>query len=254
MRRNHMSVVAIMLLVILGHAPAGLTQEQPSSLVGIGVKLAQARHGALIEAVLPGGPAEKAGLLADEVIIAVDGISITSVQQAVEKIVGPEGSTVALHVVDAEGRIRPVQIIRGPIQLGARGTEDFAGLFVSQQDPQIQIVITHLEMNRFYLGCEAEHWKGFGLLYLNSHSNTYHMKGIFQIGVNQDVPEQLQEVVGYFRIDCISSGMLQLKRAWNLAGEPGDATNSVMFIRSKADQDDQSSAEQRQEQVEPNAP
>ncbi len=237
MKRNQKSVAAILLLVILVHTPAGLTQEQPSSLVGIGVKLAQARNGALIEAVLPGGPAEKAGLLAGEVIIAVDGVSLTSVQQAVEKIVGLEGSTVALHVADAEGRIRTLQIIRGQIQLGARGTEDFAGLFVSQQNPQMQIVITHLEMNRFYLECEAEHWKGFGLLYLNSNSNTYHLKGIYQIAVNQDVPEQMQEVVGYFRIDCIASGMLQLKRAWNLAGEPGDQTTVDVLIRDNTPQE-----------------
>jgi carboxyl-terminal processing protease len=86
---------------------------------GIGANVDQDPTTGEITIVTPfrGSPAEKAGILPGDVILAVDGESTEgwTVQQAVEKIRGPEGSTVNVTVRHSDRKEEEVEITRGTI-------------------------------------------------------------------------------------------------------------------------------------------
>jgi len=81
---------------------------------GIGVQITRAPQGLLILQVAPGGPAERAGLKADEVIVAVDDKPVSNYddEAATGLIRGKAGSTVRLTIAAANGSGRTVQIRR----------------------------------------------------------------------------------------------------------------------------------------------
>ena len=89
---------------------------------GIGATVAQAPDGkgVIIQAPMPGQPAEKAGIKAGDRILAVDGVDATgwSVSEAVLIIRGEEGVPVVLTVLHV-GDTEPVdiEIIRGRVKL-----------------------------------------------------------------------------------------------------------------------------------------
>jgi hypothetical protein len=87
-------------------------------LVGIGVKLSgQKGDVILVEAVIPGGGAEAAGIVAGDQIFAVDGIEVTKLglDGAVAKIRGVEGTTLAL-TLRREGKLVPFVATRRKIR------------------------------------------------------------------------------------------------------------------------------------------
>ncbi|MFI5260979.1 MAG: S41 family peptidase [Candidatus Limnocylindrales bacterium] len=91
--------------------PADLKSEQDElsgTIVGIGVYLAEpsGSGGALIiQSVIPGSPAEAAGLRARDQIIAVDGTNVENMDVAAvaTMIRGPAGTKVTLTVIHADG-------------------------------------------------------------------------------------------------------------------------------------------------------
>jgi carboxyl-terminal processing protease len=79
---------------------------------GIGAFVTQTEDGHLmIQSPMPGQPAEKAGLLAGDIVIAVDGEDITDLEinEAVLRIRGPRGTVVTLSIV-REGEPAPLDI------------------------------------------------------------------------------------------------------------------------------------------------
>ncbi|HEU4588109.1 MAG TPA: S41 family peptidase [Gemmatimonadales bacterium] len=68
---------------------------------GIGARLGQRRDTAFVTSVLPGSPAQRAGLAAFDRIVALDGRSVVGmpVDKVVEQIRGPVGSKLAMGVV-----------------------------------------------------------------------------------------------------------------------------------------------------------
>ena len=72
----------------------------------------------VIVAPLEGSPAQKAGLLAGDLVLAVDGVSLDglTVDGARERIRGPKGSVVTLTVQRATGDPFPLEITRDVIQ------------------------------------------------------------------------------------------------------------------------------------------
>lgn len=78
----------------------GFTDELNGDLVGIGIEINAGEQYPLVVRVLPGTPAEKGGLKAGDLIIAVDGESTADqgLSAVVTKIRGPLGSQVALTV------------------------------------------------------------------------------------------------------------------------------------------------------------
>lgn len=83
---------------------------------GIGVQLKPDAAGAKVDLVMPGGPSEKAGLQDDDVITAVNGVSIAgkSLESIIPSIRGPIGSAVVLTVTRG-GQSLQLSVTRGPV-------------------------------------------------------------------------------------------------------------------------------------------
>ena len=85
---------------------------------GIGAFVSIAEDGRIILSPMPNSPAERAGLEAGDLMVAVDGESVEekSVQEVVDKVRGPAGTKVTL-LVDRPGEEEPLElpVVRGDI-------------------------------------------------------------------------------------------------------------------------------------------
>ncbi|MBN1868412.1 redoxin domain-containing protein [Candidatus Sumerlaeota bacterium] len=92
----------------------------PGSLTGVGVFLGDAENGVLLRNVIPGSPAEAAGLRAGDVIVSIDGISAArmAVADAANLLRGESGTSVRVGVAaDSGGEPREVTLIRAAIRI-----------------------------------------------------------------------------------------------------------------------------------------
>jgi len=99
---------------------ADLRQEQESEFFGIGVTINQRRGRVYVISVIPGTPADRAGLRYGDAILAVDGRSTEgwSTQEVARRVRGERGTTVELTIERAgEATPRVVRITRAPIPL-----------------------------------------------------------------------------------------------------------------------------------------
>jgi carboxyl-terminal processing protease len=111
----------------LDHFSAFLTADQlrdiysqiEGSFVGLGVELKADDGALLIVHVIPGSPAEKAGILPDDRIIAVDGQSTKqlSTDEAASLLTGPEGSLVRVTVITPGEASRVLPIRRASVDV-----------------------------------------------------------------------------------------------------------------------------------------
>lgn len=87
------------------YIPAGeyadYVAQKKNAYVGIGVTISKKEHGYLIEKVAEGGPAEEAGLLAGDIIIAVDGTNVAGmdVSEGKRLVQGKADTTVQITVL-----------------------------------------------------------------------------------------------------------------------------------------------------------
>jgi len=86
-------------------------------LEGIGVEVQWKNNNVVIVAPIAGSPAQKAGLVSGDIILKVNGQSITSVSDAVSRILGPAGTSVTLTIQSVSGATRDVTIVRATINL-----------------------------------------------------------------------------------------------------------------------------------------
>lgn len=92
--------------------------EGSEEQVGIGVAVSYTDAGIEINTVLPGGAAEAGGLVAGDVIIAIDGESCVPAKESdVTRIAGEEGTQVAITVRRADGSTRTFQLTRSAFTL-----------------------------------------------------------------------------------------------------------------------------------------
>ena len=86
---------------------AAYVEQKKNAYVGIGVTITAVEEGYAIQKVVEGGPAEEAGLLAGDVIVAVDGTSVAGMPMDEGKtlVQGKEGTTVQITVSRAGERI-----------------------------------------------------------------------------------------------------------------------------------------------------
>jgi carboxyl-terminal processing protease len=96
------------------------TQDRAGRLgyVGIGVHISVEDSGTRIKSVIPDTPAERAGLSAEDVILAIDGRSTQGLDQAsvVDMLRGAEGSQVTLTIRPSTGAAtRTLGLIRAPV-------------------------------------------------------------------------------------------------------------------------------------------
>lgn len=97
---------------------AALKERRSNSYVGIGITVHYTEEGVLIKEVADGSPAQEAGLLPGETIIAVDGEGVTgeNVDNAADMIRGEVGSQVVLTVLDIDGNVRDVTVTREKLE------------------------------------------------------------------------------------------------------------------------------------------
>ncbi len=98
---------------------AARDQSLSGTFVGVGAVLDLRNNAATIVRVLPGSPAQKAGLRAGEVILRVDGVSVAgqALEQIVVKVRGPAGTSVTLGLRDLDGSERSLTIVRAKLDL-----------------------------------------------------------------------------------------------------------------------------------------
>lgn len=90
-------------------------QNRANNYVGVGVTVNYEREeGLQVQAVTAGGPAEEAGVVVGDIIIAVDGVSIAgdARQTATELITGDVGTSVTLTLLGEDGTQRDVTCVR----------------------------------------------------------------------------------------------------------------------------------------------
>ncbi len=115
-----------------------LQNSTQGSYVGIGVEIISRDDGVHILRVLPGSPAEKAGLLAQDIIVAIDDLQLADAgtDGLVEAMSGPPDTKVLLTVL-RRGLAAPLEIIatRGTVHIDsvqAERIDDLGYLHVSQ--------------------------------------------------------------------------------------------------------------------------
>lgn len=86
-------------------------------LQGIGATVQEKNGNVVIVAPLDGSPAQKAGLRPGDIILKVDGQPVTGVEDAVQRITGPAGTSVTLTIQSPSGATSDVTIVRAVINL-----------------------------------------------------------------------------------------------------------------------------------------
>jgi carboxyl-terminal processing protease len=96
---------------------AAYQEQKKNAYVGIGVTIRYTENGYHIDAVTEGGPAEKAGLLPGDVMIAVDGKSVIGmpVEDGKTLVQGKKGTTVEI-TVDRAGEQLTITVKRDTIR------------------------------------------------------------------------------------------------------------------------------------------
>jgi carboxyl-terminal processing protease len=92
-------------------------QAEQSRFSGIGTRVTYLDDALVVVQPFPGSPAERAGLQPGERILAVDGMPVTGLEEAIRRIRGPAGSDVVLAVLSHDDRKRQVTVTRGAIDM-----------------------------------------------------------------------------------------------------------------------------------------
>lgn len=87
--------------------------QMNNSFVGIGAIL---KPDGTIDIVIPGGPADKAGLKAGDRITVVDGTPVNTAEQVIKKTLGKEGVPVSVTVERGGKAMPPIAIVRGSVE------------------------------------------------------------------------------------------------------------------------------------------
>lgn len=96
-----------------------LYSQIEGSFVGLGVELKSTDGALQVVRVIPGSPAKRSGILAGDLVLAVDGRSTSnvSIDQAADLLQGPEGSMTEL-LVETPGQVpRRVRVVRRRIDV-----------------------------------------------------------------------------------------------------------------------------------------
>lgn len=102
------------------------SEDISGSFTGIGAEIGAKEEQLIIIAPLSRSPAEKAGLLPGDIILAIDGESTASltIDEAVGKIRGPKGSTVSLTIHRGEENdSQEISVVRDEIRIPSVETE-----------------------------------------------------------------------------------------------------------------------------------
>lgn len=100
------------------------TSSIKGSLKGIGIQIATKDGKLMVIAPIEESPAEKAGILADDEVLEIDGVSTKgiTIDKAADKIRGEEGTTVTL-LIKRKDAVTKYSIVRKEIELKAVSTK-----------------------------------------------------------------------------------------------------------------------------------
>lgn len=86
---------------------AAFVEQKQNAYVGVGVTITRTEEGCLVTKVTAGGPAETAGVLAGDMVVAVDGTDITgkTTDEVKTFVQGKEGTNVTLTVLREGSRL-----------------------------------------------------------------------------------------------------------------------------------------------------
>lgn len=124
-----------------------ILDNRANSYVGVGVTVSlEGEDGILVISVTPDGPAEEAGILAGDTIIAVNGQSLTGfdLNEASDLIKGEEGTDVTLTLRGEDGTVRDAVCTR------RRLTE------VSSYSDMLEENIGYIQLVNFYSGSAGD--------------------------------------------------------------------------------------------------
>jgi len=106
-------------LTPLGPGDATHPGAHPVEFAGIGAVLKVHADGVLLQDLVPGGPAERAGLVPGDLVVTVDGESVRgrTLGDITEEIRGVVGTSVRLEVIHG-GQSRILDVVRGNVRFG----------------------------------------------------------------------------------------------------------------------------------------
>lgn len=93
-----------------------LDRSSSGEYVGMGVEIEVERDRMYVISTSPGGPAERAGIAAGDVIVSIDGVALTGLpdSEAARRMAGAPGSVATVDVL-SRGRLRTVRVTREPL-------------------------------------------------------------------------------------------------------------------------------------------
>ncbi|HEX4055357.1 MAG TPA: S41 family peptidase [Tepidisphaeraceae bacterium] len=134
---------------------AEFDKELGGTFSGVGISLRQIGGKMVISSPIDGGPADRAGMDAGDIIIKVDGKSIAglAIDEVVKRVSGPLGSAVTL-TVDREGKdldftLHRQQIVLPTVKGHDRNGNDSWNYFVSQNPKIAYVRISQFDENTF---------------------------------------------------------------------------------------------------------
>jgi carboxyl-terminal processing protease len=89
------------------------------NFVGLGIEIKADEHSLLIVSVIPGGPADRGGLVGGDRIVAVNESSMNNIStdEAAEMLKGAEGSNVDVAITSADGATRRMRLVRERVEV-----------------------------------------------------------------------------------------------------------------------------------------
>jgi carboxyl-terminal processing protease len=93
------------------------TNYEQGQLEGIGLEVQAKGGNVTVVAPIEGSPAQKAGIRPGDIILKVNGLPIGSVQDAVQRILGPAGTSVTITVQTPSGDSRDITLVRAKITI-----------------------------------------------------------------------------------------------------------------------------------------
>ena len=210
-----LSVTTLSCVFLIGSIGAYAATLLEKSFCGIGLQLRPVKGSFVVEKIIPGGGAERAGVPAGSQIVSVDGKPVKglALQELVNLLRGSEGTVVNLTVAGELGVITTHAITR--TQIRAIGPEDLAGTHYLQAEPSVLVVVERVSDNQFRIHCPKQHWSGAGMVGNDC------FKGVFQMEDSPEVQETFRGAVSFFRIDFQFGDRLFLRSKFNFF-ESGD--------------------------------
>ncbi len=112
---------------------------------GVGVEVQQKGNNVVVVAPIEGSPAQKAGIRSGDIILKVDGQPIQNISDAVQRIMGPAGTSVTLTIQNSSGVISDIKLTRAKINVEVV-------TWIMLPDTKI----AHLRLSSFSRGASAE--------------------------------------------------------------------------------------------------